>query len=355
LLHYIASVWAEQKDDLLKKIDLLILIRREDACDTIEKSIEKIVRDHNIDEYKELKANKAKRIVILVDGFDEMNTNITKELVTVTKRSECNVTFIISTRRHKTEEIVSRSDKELWNVIRCLGISTATDLFATLKLTDGANIDKICSALKKNNLQHNPLFILIAWEVYSKRSSTNDDLDMFTLMNGFYILQFEKYYDVELLDKDKLERFFTTLGWYAVTSEAVEPIRTVGSSFSNRGEFFQTALQRAVEQNKINLMDLEEMFVIGCNVGFLFQENKANGQDMKYYFMHKTVAEFAVAKMLYNTKSWTVADTLQWGKWSMIHYYLLMHSIYTNNEDTELWTHQLNYSIGAENGNKDFF
>jgi hypothetical protein len=108
---------------------------------------------------------------------------------------------------------------------------------------------------------------------------------------------------------------------------------------------FKMALQREIIKNKSKLMDAEEMYIIGCNVGVLSKESKASRQDARYTFMHKTVAEFAVAKLLYNTKLWKVTDSLHEDKWSMIHYYLLMHSIHTDSNDDDLWKHQLKYTF----------
>jgi hypothetical protein len=328
----------------MNEIDLLLLIRREDARDTIENSVKKIIGDHNMDEYKKWKADKTKRIAILVDGFDEMNTTINNELLSLSDRKECNVMFLMSTRRHKTDEIVTLGEKRhLWNVIRCLGIQNTAQLFETLSSGNKEKIENIRIALEKNNLQHNPLFMLIAWEIYSKRTLSSENFDMYTLMDDFCGMQFNKYYDAGTLKKERLEQFYTTLGFYAVKSDAVEPIETI--EVEGTKQPFTTALEQITQNNKLRLMDIEEMYVIGCNVGFLSVVRKTNDNELKYTFMHKTVAEFAVARLLYNTKLWTVADSLHEDKWSMIHYYLLMHSIHANhNNDNELWKYQLTYA-----------
>ena len=95
-------------------------------------------------------------------------------------------------------------------------------------------------------------------------------------------------------------------------------------------------------------MELDDIQNIGCETGLLTRYCKQNPHDIHYSFMHKTVAEFAVAKLLYNTKMWKYAYTLNYGKWSTIHYYLLMHSICTNNtgnNDDGLWHMQVQFAF----------
>jgi hypothetical protein len=347
LLHQIAHLWAEQQ--ALHTIDLLLLLRREDInSDTFEHSIKHIIGEHNFTEYKQMKEDRDKRIVILVDGYDEMNERAATELRTfVNQPRECdNLVFVITTRRHKTDEIVSSGyNQQNWCVLCCHGLAdnSVVAFFNYLACTedDRHKVSAVQAQLERIHFEHIPLFILIAWELCAHKDvDINTTLDRYALMRDFCNLQLEKYYDTAVLKTHKLEQFYNTLGWYAIRSETVEPIKTQ-KSLLRRQQHFTDTLQEEIDKKAIPLMDTEEMFAIACNIG-LISWNYTN--ENRYTFTHKTVAEYAVAQLLYNTQLWTVADSLCDEKWSMIHYYLLMHSIYTNS-DGELWAAQLMYSF----------
>ena len=164
-------------------------------------------------------------------------------------------------------------------------------------------------------------------------------------MSRFYNIQLNRYYTVQKLEIDRLEQFHNTLGWHAIHSEAVEPINTLDEGLNHITDRFSVKLQQEMKNKRVMLMEVEAMYATACDTGLMSANNLNNVHNIRYSFMHKTVAEFAVARLLYNTKLWTVADTLHWDTWSMIHYYLLMHSIYTNDNDVELWKGQLTYSF----------
>jgi hypothetical protein len=122
-----------------------------------------------------------------------------------------------------------------------------------LTAVDANKMENMRISLINNKLEHNPLLILIAWEVYSKRTLEDEALDMYTLMNDFYKLQFATYYNIETFNIEKQEQFYTTLGWYAVNSDAVEPICSLSdTSGSSRGSFKNT-LQQEIANNNVKL------------------------------------------------------------------------------------------------------
>ena len=67
----------------------MLLICREDACDTILNSVTKIVGEENMGEYKKWRADKSKQILLLFDGFDEIKNdkNIENLIITLEVRS----------------------------------------------------------------------------------------------------------------------------------------------------------------------------------------------------------------------------------------------------------------------------
>ena len=67
------------------------------------------------------------RILILLDAYDEITTKATSDvhfLTRMVKRKEANITFLMSTRRHKTDEIMSGGHSaSFWQIIRSYGVS----------------------------------------------------------------------------------------------------------------------------------------------------------------------------------------------------------------------------------------
>jgi hypothetical protein len=328
------------------------------VCGTIEETIKtRIIGDKNADTYDECKSKM--RIVILLDAYDEITIK-PSDFESIITRQETNITFVLSTRPHKLDEIVpDKEDAYVWSVIQCNGIRNegVTQMFASIATADKHKGDEICAALTRNNLNKNPLFILMSWQVFANEEfEPGTVLDMFTLMSRFYDVQLDKYYTVQKHKLDKLEQFYNTLGWYAIHSGAVEPINTLNEGLNHTTDHFSDKLQQEIKNKHVALMEVEVMHATACNAGLLSANNLRNVHDIRYSFMHKTVAEFAVAKLLYNTKLWKVADTLHENKWSMIHYYFLMHSIHTNHhKGKKLWKHQLTYAFINSDGKGNQF
>ncbi len=186
-LHHIAWLWANN-DISLNSFHLLFLIRGGDIVDTLDNSIKDIIGEKNMQTYENLRSKM--RILILLDAFDEIATKATNDvhfLANMIKRRQANITFVMSTRRHKTDEIMSGGHNEpIWKVVRCNGVrSESVELFFATQ-TNQESASRIRDGLKENNLHHNPLFILMAYQIYSTEKFHADiNLDMYTLLSRF--------------------------------------------------------------------------------------------------------------------------------------------------------------------------
>jgi hypothetical protein len=330
---------------------LLFLFRGKDTCKNIEDAIKQVIGEENMKIYKKFKM----RIVILFDAFDEV-TKADIDILSFSERFDSNITFVISARSHKTADIVIGGENDhRWSVIRCLGIKTdnVSPMFTSFTRFDSVKAEKIRTALEVNKLHTSPLFILIAWEVFAETEfDATVNLDMYILMCRFYNVQLNRYRLVTNERINDLQQFDNSLGWFAIDSEAVENIKTYPDKKSFK-DYFLANFKLQLDIKLADIMDPKDMQHIGCKTGLLSSYCKQNSSDIHYSFMHKTVAEFAVAKMLYNMKLWKVADSLHEGKWSKIHYYLLMHSFHTNhNNDNDLWKYQLTYTFTDDLGYK---
>lgn len=332
----------------MQSIDLLFLLKGEDIVNSIDDTIKAIIGADNVNIYDKWK--KKMRIVILLDGYDEIWSNLTQNphFLDIRKRPEKNITFAVSARTDKIGEIVGGGrNAHKWNIIRCKGIQNdcVAQLFVSLNEADNHKRHKILNALQLQNLHQNPLFIFIALEVFAEKDyNSNIELSMYSLMTRLYDNQVDKYVDItKEFDVDN-DRFANTLGWYAIDSGAVELVNTVNESFKPRFEE-NFRLRQAVDKKLANLMDVGSLCSTACKTGLLTRFSKQNLLDLDYTFLHKTVAEYAVAKLLYNTNMWLQAHPLNQEDGSMVQYYVLQHSICMNNNDTELWNVQLEYSF----------
>jgi ankyrin repeat protein len=357
LLHHIASCW-QTKNKLLRYIDLLLLVRCEDIRTNLTSQIEKIAGSNkNIKKYHKWECDERKRIVILLDGYDEIagnGTNDSKNLKEFIERPNKNIVFIMSTQRHKTDAIAGGDNHINWTVVRCVGINEDSIIpFIHSRICcneNGCNknknkVEQISAALKKNELDKIPLFILIACQVFEQlckeNNNTTINLDMYDLMNGFYRRQLNKLETVP-------QTFLNTLGWFAIISDSVELVNTkTGQELIKiKAEQELVASQDystwlLFNNETITTAAIKEMYEIGCSIGLLTRHS--NVYNSRYSFMHKTVAEFAAAKLLYDTNLWEQVNSLDIFNSSILHYYLLMNSINLDktDKDRKLWNVQL--------------
>ncbi len=339
---------------------MVLLIRGGDIDDTLDNAIGEIIGVEHMPSF--IKIKKKLRIVILFDAYDEISAKSSSDVhfLKIIGRKETNITFVMSTRRHKTDQILSGGiNAPMWQIVRCNGVnSESVKQFLASNSTE-EHVENIYSALKENNLHHNPLFILMARQTFSMEPFKADvNLDMYTLLSKFCNGQLNKLYNVTKQKIDDLEPFYNILGWFAIDSEAVEPIHALNVFYKQQRLLvgFKVRLQEEVNSKNIEIMNIKEISAIASDAGLLSINCKETVYDKQYSFMHKAVAEFAVARLLYNTKMWKYADTLYEEKWSMPHYYLLSHAINENkqSEDRELWNFQINYSFDFNYNNGKF-
>ncbi len=375
LLHHIASCWMKEKTQkyswkqnhgLLHTVDLLFLIRCEDLVyNNLTQEINDIIGiQKNEDEYNKWQDDDKKRIVILLDGYDEIagdSTNDNENLKRFVEHRSKNIVLVVSTRRHKMDAIAGGDNHINWTVVRCIGINeNSISSFVHTRIcgcnetdvcdTNKNNVEQICTALKKNELHQNALFILIVCKLFTTQDLDLDGtLNMYSLMRQFCAKQLNR------LKSINPEELYKELGWFAIKSDAVESVKTFDQedlhACLHYSEDNMTLIYRDPKTNveKTVIANIKKMQSEGCSAGLLYR----NSTDVVHQittnkFMHKTIAEFAVARLLYNAKLWKYVDTLDNEKWSMVHYYLLMHSIYTDDKDDKIWQHQLTYSFNVE-------
>ena len=305
--------------------------------------------------YRRLKADKSKRIVVLLDGYDEMQFDKVAdpefaEWARGGAYAEANIVTVLSTRPHKTDTITNNR----WKVIRCLGVCQekehSGDELAHSQLCSleckNSNCPKkikghkIIEALKANKMDNIPLFISMACCVFAKTDvDENTDLDMYTLMKDFYNVALPPGIKNE-------EQFYCSLGWYAMKSGAVEKVKTFEENASFLKELEDDndlSVVNFIHPEPTRLMSYEKMLKIARDSRLLYEIQTCTGAEHR--FVHTTVAEYAVARLLYKSEMWKIIDVLHHGDLAMVQYFLLMHSITIKADDVSLWKHQVSYEF----------
>ena len=138
--------------------------------------------------------DKNKRVLILLDGYDESNDNGWRivlhdfnqlelsdpsQLRTLINRTNANTVLVVSTRTHKTDELIGNKE-HLWSLVKCVGLKRdrVTPFIRSRLCKCGAgkcdceNVAKLMhEQLNKNNLGHNPLFIILACNGWTPTST----------------------------------------------------------------------------------------------------------------------------------------------------------------------------------------
>ncbi len=316
---------------------MLLLIKGRnlrDKGENIEDEIKRIIEDECIDKYKEWR--KKKRIVILFDAFDEAAANV--NYMRFRRTTDHNITLVVSARRHKTKDLIpGQIDAHDWRVIRCLGLQNleVERMFETLP--DPSKTAKIRAALEKNNLHQSPLFILFAQEIFLNTAfDENTILNQYTLMSRFYDYHLKRYKGEAFKGANRLQEFENALGCFAIDSGAFENIYTpkLKDVTEDARQKLKNALTNLKVQQKIDDKMMDSWKETASDVGLLFDEYcSRNGQESRYSFVHKIIAEFFIAKLLHNSKLGKYANTLSGDSWSLIEYYLLMSDIDEKKQD----------------------
>ncbi len=315
----------------------------------------------NMDEYNRLKVNVKNRIVIVFDGDDKIVENrIFINFLEKFRRK--NITYVLSTRRHRTGNIIKKDNHKDWQIVRCLGMTAQCSKRLIHKYlcvkgcermyNNDVMRETIYEALEKNNLHLIPQFILMACDVHidpKTRSPTH--LDMYTVTNAYCESQLNKAATGGNLEY--WNQFYNALGYYAIISKTVKSIsafdgKDLETKLTYHGEYL--SFTNIFYPKYISVMREERMLGIAINAGLLYNR-RVNANTFETEFVSTTIAEFAVAKLLFNSSIWEIADCLADHKWSMVQYYLLRHCQIECNlatSTTKLWKHQIKYAYDNE-------
>jgi hypothetical protein len=315
-----------------------LFIRCEDIDTNIKDEIRKILgNETNEEEYNQWLGTK--RIVILLDGFDEISVNSINNYSNssqIVQPKQINITFVISTQRHKTAAIAGGNEHINWTVYRCNGIKEHNVVpFVHSRIccnesectTNEDKVKGICDSLKENNLNHIPLFISLASKLFRDDNSTPTDVYVYDMINRFCDEQLSK---LDSVNSTQSTQFFNTLGRFAISNGCVKSIKTT----DGKDLIFP-------EETTETDMNINVMYTIGRSTGLLTRDNTGNRH---YAFMHKIIAEFAVAHLIHHHKMWKCIDPLA-GENAMIYYFIIRRAIHKKNYDADLFNLHLTYSI----------
>jgi hypothetical protein len=205
---------------------------------------------------------------------------------------------------------------------------------------------KIIDALKENQLNTVPLYILLACEYFQQNHRIVTG-NIYTLISQFYERQLRN----TLNSNDDIEKFYNRLGWFCLKndSKSLSALQLLNSMDSTNENDISIVNNRPIE-----LMSLKETLQIALDSGIVYSNGTAADANVKYAFVYSTTTNFAAARFLYNSQLWRIVSTIEW---EMTHYFLLMHSLSqetydrTLRNDNDLWMHQVtNKSPSAVTG-----
>ncbi|XP_078374488.1 uncharacterized protein LOC144658034 [Oculina patagonica] len=294
----IAVDWANGKNEILKKFNILLLIKLRDVCEiqdfpSILKASELLARDSSvsIDSLHEYVLQNQDKVLLVLDGYDEYsadNSSLIRKIWAGNQLRDCYV--VVTTRQMEGEELVKSSHVQC--EIRGLDSRKQVNEFASKFITDPKEIEEFDRYLDSRDL----------WEIA--------EIPLLLLMLCLIWMDRRR----KALPKSRLEmheRFVETLLIHMTTKNPKDPKNKPSYNIlddyqEHLTEIGKLALDGLLRNNLyIDLKDANRHrrnFTDNMIRSGLFQVSKfTSGEpNESLFFLHKSVQEFLAAWYIMN-------------------------------------------------------
>ncbi|XP_020609262.1 uncharacterized protein LOC110047860 isoform X1 [Orbicella faveolata] len=286
----IAVDWTRGKKEILKKFDVLLLIKLRDVCDsqdfrTMLETAELLSADDpvavdNLDKY--VRENQGK-VLLVFDGYDEYSGGKSSPVDKIWRGSllrGCCV--VITTRRVKEEELSKQSHVQL--ELNGFDSEEQVKEFASKFLSDQKNVEELVEYLRKQqhlwDMAKIPLLLLmlcLVWKEKDRKGLPASGADLYS-------------------------RFMQTLLYHMKSKDSEEEFQSIDEykeELSRLGELaFYALLENCLHFSFSKLPD-SDVFKKFIDAAFLQTSNLSSSIPEKIvYFLHKSVQEFVAARFI---------------------------------------------------------
>ncbi len=343
-------------------IKLLILLNFAKRNVSFAKAIGRITDEENMASFIQYKRhNKATRIVILVDAFENYSSD--EDFCELLHRADINVVVVMTCRRHKTDEIEKQDQTVLWKIVRCEGLRLDNvNEFVKSKMRNKVkNADEKFISTASKEIQSNlgdlssvPLFSLMACQLYNISTSevaTTNTFSKYSVVNKFLSLAVNKVKKPKpkqtRVDKEGT-LFYHTLAWFAIKKNVLKHVNLYDLRVTKKDRKLEFIFDSCGKVD-VPIMKQSEMLEIAIPAGLISSYDSSNGEVMKerrreYKFFHNIIAEFAIANLLLSSGAYKIVAKFGESDWYEILYFLLMSKV-NEPEDVEFWNCQLELQI----------
>ncbi|XP_078366418.1 NLR family CARD domain-containing protein 4-like [Oculina patagonica] len=282
----IAVDWTRGEKGILKKFDVVLLIKLRDVCDINDfcamlKTAELLSADEpmGIDNLYEYVCQNQEKVLLVLDGYDEYSAGKSSPVYQIWKGSNLRgCCVVVTTRPVKEDELRGSSHVQF----ELNGFDSVDQVrqFASKFLSDQKDVEELVTYLRQRNLRSMaeiPLLLLMLCLLWKEK----DRKGLPTSRADLYIRFMQTLLD-HLAAKD--------------SDEAFKSIDEYKEEFSKLGELaFYALLEDCLHFNFSKLPD-GEVFKKFIDVGF-FQVSKLSSLNPRkiVYFLHKSVQEFLAA------------------------------------------------------------
>ncbi|XP_078366405.1 NLR family CARD domain-containing protein 4-like isoform X1 [Oculina patagonica] len=282
----IAVDWTRGEKEILKKFDVVLLIKLRDVCDINDfcamlKTAELLSVDEpmGIDNLYEYVCQNQEKVLLVLDGYDEYSAGKSSPVYQIWKSSNLRgCCVVVTTRPVKEDELRGSSHVQF----ELNGFDSVDQVrqFASKFFSDQKDVEELVTYLRQRNLRSMaeiPLLLLMLCLLWKEK----DRKGLPTSRADLYIRFMQTLLD-HLAAKD--------------SDEAFKSIEEYKEEFSQLGELaFYALLEDCLHFNFSKLPD-SEVFKKFIDVGF-FQVSKLSSLNPRkiVYFLHKSVQEFLAA------------------------------------------------------------
>ena len=282
--------WSKQKKELLRKFELVLLIKLRDVCDlqdirAVLRASKLLARDGmiSVDSLYDYILQNQEKVLLILDGYDEYSADKISPIRDIWERKQLrDCCVVMTTRRLKVDELRRPSDVQF--EIKGFDSWSQVWKFARKLLKDDWDVKEFIEYLKEQNLKELaeiPLILLmlcLLWKERDRRGQPNSRADIYT--------QFIQTLLDHMTEKDADSKQFRKVDEYT-------------EQLFKLGQFaFEALLQDSLFLHLSKLSDdilIEKL----TRVGLLQVLNLSSLNPEKgVFFIHKSVQEFLAGRYL---------------------------------------------------------